>query len=106
LAKLPAKAEYLAKKLEPLREYPHVGDVRQLGLIAAVELVRDKATREPYPWEEKRGFRVCQVARRYGVWLRPLGNVIVIMPPLAVSLEQIDRIVEAVTRGIAEVTGE
>jgi adenosylmethionine-8-amino-7-oxononanoate aminotransferase len=89
-----------------LREHRHVGDVRQLGLIAAVELVRDKATRESYPWEEKRGFRVCQVARRHGVWLRPLGNVIVIMPPLAISLEQIDRVVEAVTRGIAEVTGE
>lgn len=100
LAKLPAKAEHLRHRLEPLREHPHVGDVRQLGLIAAVELVRNKAIKEPYPWAEKRGFRICDVARRHGVWLRPLGNVIVIMPPLAISLEQIDRIVDAITDGI------
>lgn len=100
LAKLPAKAAHLARRLEPLRDHPHVGDVRQLGLIAAVELVRDKASKEPYPWGEKRGFRVCEVARRHGVWLRPLGNVIVIMPPLAISLEQIDRIVDAIADGI------
>lgn len=100
LAKLPAKAAHLARRLEPLRDHPHVGDVRQLGLIAAVELVRDKASKQPYPWGEKRGFRVCEVARRHGVWLRPLGNVIVIMPPLAISLEQIDRIVDAIADGI------
>lgn len=100
LAKLPAKAAHLARRLEALRDHPHVGDVRQLGLIAAVELVRDKASKQPYPWGEKRGFRVCEVARRHGVWLRPLGNVIVIMPPLAISLEQIDRIVDAIADGI------
>ena len=47
-----------------------------------VELVRDRETREPYPWAERRGQRVCDVALRHGVWLRPLGNVVVIMPPL------------------------
>jgi adenosylmethionine-8-amino-7-oxononanoate aminotransferase len=70
-----------------------------------VELVRDKASKEPYPWGEKRGFRVCEQARRHGVWLRPLGNVIVIMPPLAISTEQIDRIATAVADGIEYATG-
>ncbi|MCS7237234.1 MAG: adenosylmethionine--8-amino-7-oxononanoate transaminase [Thermoguttaceae bacterium] len=106
LAKLPPKVQHLAERLAPLRDHPHVGDVRQRGLIAAVELVRDKTTKEPYPWGEKRGFRVCQVARRHGVWLRPLGNVIVIMPPLAISLQQIERIVEAIADGIDWATSD
>ena len=82
-------------------EHPHVGDVRQRGLIAGIELVRDRATKEPYPWAEKRGIRVCQHALTEGVWLRPLGNVVVIMPPLAISLDELDRICGAVERGIA-----
>jgi adenosylmethionine-8-amino-7-oxononanoate aminotransferase len=81
-----------------------VGDTRQRGLIGAVELVRDRATKEPYPWEEKRGYRVCQHAKGEGVWLRPLSDVIVIMPPLTVTREQLDRICLAVERGIREAT--
>ena len=100
LEHLPAKIARLGERLGRLAQLPHVGDVRQRGLIAAVELVRDVASKEPYPWEERRGLRVCDHARREGVWLRPLGNVVVIMPPLAISLEQIDRIANAVERGI------
>ena len=81
-----------AEHLERIARLPHVGDVRQCGLIAGIELVRDRATKEPYPWAEKRGIRVCDYARSEGVLLRPLGNVIVIMPPLAITLEQLDRI--------------
>jgi adenosylmethionine-8-amino-7-oxononanoate aminotransferase len=58
------------------------------------------ATREPYPWGEKRGIRVCDHARTEGVLLRPLGNVIVIMPPLIITLDELDRIMGAVERGI------
>ena len=105
LQKLPAKIARLGEHLARLAQLPHVGDVRQCGLIAAVELVRDVATKEPYPWEERRGLRVCDHARREGVWLRPLGNVIVIMPPLAISLEQLDQIAGAVERGIPLATG-
>ena len=61
-------------------------------------------TREPYPWEERRGQRVCDHARREGVLLRPLGNVLVIMPPLAISLDELDRIAAAVERGIVAST--
>jgi adenosylmethionine---8-amino-7-oxononanoate aminotransferase len=81
-----------------------VGDVRQCGMIGAVELVRDRDTKEGYPWVEKRGIRVCEYVRREGVLLRPLGNVVVIMPPLAISLAELDRIGEAVERGIRAAT--
>jgi adenosylmethionine-8-amino-7-oxononanoate aminotransferase len=102
LARLPAKVARLAEHLARLAQHPHVGDVRQCGLIAGVELVADGTTNEPYPWEEKRGLRVCDQARREGVWLRPLGNVVVIMPPLAISLAQIDQIGAAVRESIGE----
>jgi adenosylmethionine-8-amino-7-oxononanoate aminotransferase len=102
LEHLPAKIARLAEHLARIAALPHVGDVRQCGLIAGIELVRDKATQEPYPWEEKRGMRVCDRARSQGVLLRPLGNVVVILPPLAISLEQLDRIAGAVDRGIRE----
>ncbi len=80
----------------------HVGHVRQCGLLAGIELIRDKATKEPYPWEERRGIRVCDHARKEGVLLRPLGNVVVIIPPLAISLDQLDRIAAAVENGICQ----
>jgi adenosylmethionine-8-amino-7-oxononanoate aminotransferase len=71
--------------------------------MAGIELVRDVVTKEPFPWAEQRGSRVCQVAREHGVLLRPLGNVIVIMPPLAIELAQLDRIAAAVEAGIRRV---
>jgi adenosylmethionine---8-amino-7-oxononanoate aminotransferase len=105
LRRLPEKIARLGEHLARIAELPHVGHVRQCGLMAGIELVRDRATREPYPWAEKRGIRVCDRARSEGVLLRPLGNVIVILPPLAISLEQLDRIAAAVEHGIAAVTG-
>ena len=68
--------------------------------MGAVELVRDVDTKEPFPWEEQRGAEVCQFAIKHGVWLRPLGNVIVIMPPLSISLSQLDQVLEAIQLGI------
>jgi adenosylmethionine-8-amino-7-oxononanoate aminotransferase len=100
LANLRPKIARLAEHLQRIGRLPHVGDCRQCGLIGAVELVRDRATKEPFPWAEKRGMRVCDAARREGVLLRPLGNVIVILPPLAVTLDELDRICVAVERGI------
>jgi adenosylmethionine-8-amino-7-oxononanoate aminotransferase len=105
LAQLPAKIERLAGHLARIGEHRHVGDVRQCGMIGAVELVRDRATKEPFPWAEKRGMRVCEVARQHGVWLRPLGNVLVVMPPLVVTLEELDRIAAALEAGIVAATG-
>jgi len=104
LEKLKPKIARLAEHLERIAELPHVGHVRQCGLIAGIELVRDEATREPYPWTERRGQRVCDHAKLEGVWLRPLGNVIVIMPPLAITLPELDRILTAVAHGITAAT--
>ena len=104
MAHLPPKIDRLAEHLARIAGHPHVGDVRQCGLMAGIELVQDRQTQEPYPWAEKRGYRVCDYARTEGVWLRPLGNVVVIMPPLAITLDELDRICLAVERGIAEAT--
>lgn len=104
LALLPPKIARLEEHLRRIAGLEHVGHVRQCGLIAGIELVRDRATKEPYPWAEKRGIAVCDHARSEGVLLRPLGNVIVIMPPLAIALEELDRICLAVERGILAAT--
>jgi adenosylmethionine-8-amino-7-oxononanoate aminotransferase len=106
LEAMPAKIERLAEHLTRIAQWPQVGDVRQCGLIAGIELVRDRAGKIGYDWAERRGLRACQSAIRDGVWLRPLGNVVVIMPPLSVSLEQLDRICLAAERGIQEATSE
>ncbi len=100
LEHLPAKAQRLQAHLDRIAQLPWVGDVRRRGLIAAVELVRNRATKEPFPWEQQRGWAVCHQARRRGVFLRPLGNVIVLMPPLAISLDEIDLLGQVVYESI------
>lgn len=90
--------------LHDLAKLDHVGDARNKGLMAGVELVRDKATKEPYPWEEKMGWRVCHYVRAKGVFLRPLGNVVVIMPPLSISTENLEQLLRVIREGITEVT--
>ncbi len=100
LARLPEKITRLGEHLQRIKQLPHVGHVRQCGLMAGIELVRGKQTKEPYPWHEKRGIHVCDHARTEGVLLRPLGNVIVIMPPLAITLDQLDQIAGAIENGI------
>ena len=82
---MPQKSKLLAQALAPLAEHPHVGEIRQLGVLAGVELVADRETKTPYPAAERRGYRVCKRTTAHGVWLRPLGDVVVVMPPLAVT---------------------
>ncbi len=106
LKRLQPKIQLFAQELKRFNELPHVGQVRQRGLMAGIELVEDKKSRHPYPWEAKIGAQVCQYLRGRGILLRPLGNVIVLMPPLAVSREELRRLcretlaaIEAVTSG-------
>ncbi|MEN6459730.1 MAG: adenosylmethionine--8-amino-7-oxononanoate transaminase [Thermoguttaceae bacterium] len=101
LDRVATNAARLADHLARIARRPHVGNVRQRGLIGAIELVRDVARKEPFPWGERRGMRVCDHALKLGVWIRPLGDVIVIMPPLSVTTEQLDRIALAAEEGIA-----
>jgi adenosylmethionine-8-amino-7-oxononanoate aminotransferase len=104
LANVANRSQQLTDHLDRIKNHPHVGDVRQRGLIAGIELVHDKGTDEPYPWTERRGQRVCDFARTKGVWLRPLGNVVVIMPPLAIAKDELDIICSAVVEGIDSAT--
>ena len=91
---------HLAKRIAPLASHPNVADVRQTGMIAAIELVRDKATREPFPPTERRGLRVYRHGLDRGVVLRPLGNVVYFMPPFCVTTDEIDLMVDVAIEGI------
>ncbi|MBI3323500.1 MAG: adenosylmethionine--8-amino-7-oxononanoate transaminase [Candidatus Omnitrophica bacterium] len=111
LQKLQPKIRLFRQELERFPALPHVGEVRQRGLMAGIELVSDKRTRRPYPWERKMGIRVCERLRGRGILLRPLGNVIVLLPPLAISAEEIRFLcrethaaIRAVTEGVREVS--
>jgi adenosylmethionine-8-amino-7-oxononanoate aminotransferase len=84
---LQPKIAFLKSWLKDILRLHHVGDTRNAGLMAAVELVQDKETKNPFPYSDKMGWRVCLDLRRKGVFIRPLGNILVIMPPLAISID-------------------
>ncbi|MCS7215477.1 MAG: adenosylmethionine--8-amino-7-oxononanoate transaminase [Thermodesulfovibrio sp.] len=96
IEKLAPKIEVLKNKLLEIAQLPYVGDVRQKGMIAGIEIVKDKKTKEPFPYSEQTGWKIVKAARRHGVWLRPLGDVIVIMPPLVISEENLERLLEVI----------
>jgi adenosylmethionine-8-amino-7-oxononanoate aminotransferase len=95
-----ALAAEMARATEHLRDHPHVAEVRQTGMIVAVEMVQDKATRTPYPWQERRGLRLYRHALSRGAMLRPLGNVSYMMPPYVITPEQIQFLAQVMTEGI------
>jgi adenosylmethionine-8-amino-7-oxononanoate aminotransferase len=97
-------AAHMGARARVLAEHPHVAEVRQHGMIVAVELVRDKARREPYDWRERRGLAVYRRALERGVLLRPVGNVIYFMPPYVISIPEIDLMVDAARDGIESAT--
>ncbi len=100
----PPKIQLLAQWLERFEGLRHVGDVRQKGLVAGIELVKDRETREPFPREEAVGFRVVYRARERGVVIRPLGDVMVVMPPLAIPLGELDRLMRVMYECVKDVT--
>lgn len=104
LERMATKVELLAKKLKEFWSLPHVGDVRQRGFMVGVELVADRETKEPFPPQMKVGQRVILEARRQGVVIRPLGDVIVLMPPLAIPEGELERLIEVVHDAIEKVT--
>jgi adenosylmethionine-8-amino-7-oxononanoate aminotransferase len=106
LEKLGPKVERLTERLASIQSMPHVGDVRQKGLIGAVELVADVATREPFPWDFQVGARICRNARRSGLLVRPLGDVLVIMPPLSITVEELDGMMDVMEGAIRAVLAE
>lgn len=89
---------------ECLEDHPHVAEVRQHGMILAIEMVRDKAARKPYAWEERRGLTVYRHGLECGVLLRPVGNVVYFMPPYVITPDQIDRLISVAAEGIERAT--
>jgi len=104
LEKLQGKIQFLLEALKEYRELEHVGDIRHLGMMVGIELVADKTTKEEYPLEGKIGIRVIKEARRRGLILRPLGNVIVLMPPLGISLDELSEVLSITYHSIKAVT--
>jgi adenosylmethionine---8-amino-7-oxononanoate aminotransferase len=100
-----ALAARIATRLREFENHPNVADVRQTGMIAAVELVQDGSTREPFPAAERRGLRVYLHGLAHGALLRPLGDVIYFMPPYCITPEEIDHMIDTAAAGIAAAVG-
>jgi adenosylmethionine-8-amino-7-oxononanoate aminotransferase len=94
----------LHDELQTLWRYPHVGDIRQVGLVAGIELVRDWRTREPFDMRQRAGIRVCEGLAKRGVLTRPVGNVVVLMPPYCTTAAEVRRIVAALGEALADFT--
>ena len=99
-----ALAAHMGARARELESHPHVAEVRQTGMIVAIELVRDKTTREPYDWRERHGLAVYRHAIERGVLLRPVGNVVYFMPPYVITPEEIDLMVDVAREGIGKAT--
>jgi adenosylmethionine-8-amino-7-oxononanoate aminotransferase len=95
-----ALAGELERAFAHLSEHPHVGEVRQTGMVLAVEMVADKGTKSPFPWQERRGLPVYLHGLKRGCLLRPLGNVVYLMPPYVITAEEIRHLAQVVTEGI------
>jgi adenosylmethionine---8-amino-7-oxononanoate aminotransferase len=95
----------LRKELQSLWSLPNVGDIRQVGLVAGIELVRNWRTREPFDLRERAGIRVCEAMAKRAVLTRPIGNVIVLMPPYCTTAAQLEKIIAATRESIAATFG-
>jgi adenosylmethionine---8-amino-7-oxononanoate aminotransferase len=93
----------LREELQTLWSLPHVGDIRQAGLIAGIELVKDWQTRAPFDLRECAGIRVCAAMAKRGVLTRPIGNVIVLMPPFCTTAKQVRKMAIALGESVDEV---
>ncbi|MBA3494537.1 MAG: aminotransferase class III-fold pyridoxal phosphate-dependent enzyme, partial [Gammaproteobacteria bacterium] len=99
-------AQAMAAATAHFTDHPHVAEVRQTGMILAVEIVQDKATKTPYPWQERRGLRIYRQALARGVLLRPLGNVVYFMPPYVITEDEIRHLAEVAWEGINLATSD
>lgn len=104
LSRLSSKIKLLLRRLKPMADMPNVGDIRQSGFMVGIELVKDKRTKDRYPLEERVGHKVAMEARRRGLLLRPIGNVMILIPPLSTSLPELRRMVKILHASIETVT--
>jgi adenosylmethionine-8-amino-7-oxononanoate aminotransferase len=105
LAKLKDKIKVLESGLERFHNLSHVGDIRQKGFMVGIELVKSRKTKRPYRPGEKIGQKVIEEARRKGVIIRPLGDVVVLMPPLAIERPVLEELVNVTFESVKAVTG-
>jgi adenosylmethionine-8-amino-7-oxononanoate aminotransferase len=103
LAKISSLSGVLDANAARFWEHPNVGDVRLEGLICAIELVEDFETRRPFPFAQRVGHRICEAARQHGLLTRPIGDVILLMPPYCVTEAQLSHMVEALWFGLCSV---
>ena len=99
-------AEVMRQNAASLETHPHVAEVRQCGMMLAIEMVQDKDKRIPYPWQQRRGLRVYQHALQHNVLLRPLGNVVYVMPPYVITREQLEHVIDIAAQGIDIATSD
>ena len=104
LSQLQPTIEHFKNRLQEFYRLPPVGDVRVCGLAAGIELMKNPDAHIPYPFEEKVGIRVCKEALTYGAILRPLVNTIVLMPPLGISIAELDSLLDIVYNSIKVIT--
>jgi adenosylmethionine---8-amino-7-oxononanoate aminotransferase len=97
-------AAHMGARARELEDHPHVAEVRQRGMIVAIEMAPGKPGRVPYPWQERRGLTVYRHALGRGVLLRPVGNVVYFMPPYVITPEEIDLMVDVAREGIGLAT--
>lgn len=93
-------ASCMAKAVERFEDHPNVAEVRQTGMIAAIEIVKHKARKESYPWQERRGLKIHRHALSKGVLLRPLGDVVYFMPPYVITEDEIELMIETAWHSI------
>ncbi|MCG8533297.1 MAG: adenosylmethionine--8-amino-7-oxononanoate transaminase [Desulfovibrionales bacterium] len=105
MERLQSKIAHLQSRLEEIAPLKHVGEIRNRGIMTGIELVRDTASKAPYAADQKIGHRVCMEARKHGVIIRNLGDVIVLMPPLSITTNEIDLLCRATAESITAITG-
>ncbi len=103
---LPDKERLISERSEAMREHPYVGDVRHKGMVLGIELVANKETKATYPWEAQVGWRVCNRAREKGLLVRPLGSVVVFMPPLGSTPEELSEMLGILSESLWEAEAE
>jgi adenosylmethionine-8-amino-7-oxononanoate aminotransferase len=106
LESLPAKVALLRDRLGRLRGHPHVGDIRQCGLMAGIELVRRRDPDEPFDAKRRVARSLCLAAREHGLIIRPLGEVVILMPAPAMDLSTLGRMMDAVEATFATFFGD
>ena len=93
-------AKLMGEAFAHLNDHPHIAEVRQTGMVLAAEMVSDKENRVPYPWQQRRGLKVYQHGLKNECLLRPIGNVVYLMPPYIIDREQISHLARVATEGI------